>query len=145
MGDALFYISPYNELSRAMREILSIAKALSDPARVRTLALTGETDLCVCQLIEMLGLAPSTVSKHLQILAQAGLVVTRKEGRWVHVRLPRGEEASPAVRGALAWVKRALDGDAQAETDARELARLLRVPREEISRRQLERVRSCCR
>jgi DNA-binding transcriptional ArsR family regulator len=128
-----------------MRETLAIARALGDPHRLRTLLLVGEKELCVCQLIEMLGLAPSTVSKHLQVLAQAGLVVTSKEGRWVHMRLPRGEEASPAVRGALAWVRRTLEDDAQAEADTRQLRRVLRVPREEISRRQLQRLRSCCR
>jgi len=44
-------------------------------------------ELCACQIIEMLGLAPSTVSKHMSILRQAGLVETRKEGRWIYYRL----------------------------------------------------------
>ncbi|NUP90282.1 MAG: winged helix-turn-helix transcriptional regulator [Candidatus Sumerlaeia bacterium] len=128
-----------------MKETLAITRALSDPARIRTLLVVGENDLCVCQIIEMLGLAPSTVSKHLQILSQAGLVITRKEGRWVHVRLPRCDEASPAVCGALAWLRASLEGDQQAEADTRQLAQLLCIPREEISRRQIERMRSCCR
>lgn len=127
-----------------MNQILAIARALSDPARLRTLLLVGEKELCVCQIIEMLGLAPSTVSKHLSVLAQAGLVVTRKEGRWVHVRLPRCDEATPAVCGALVWARQALEGDAQAQADAQQLVQLLCIPREEISRRQLERFRSCC-
>ena len=44
-------------------------------------------ELCVCQIVELLGLAPSTVSKHLAILKQARLVDSRKEGRWMFYRL----------------------------------------------------------
>jgi ArsR family transcriptional regulator len=45
-------------------------------------------ELCVCQLIKMLGLAPSTVSKHMSILRQARLVQARKEGKWMYYRFP---------------------------------------------------------
>jgi DNA-binding transcriptional ArsR family regulator len=44
-------------------------------------------ELCVCQVTEVLQLAPSTVSKHMSILRQAGLVEARKEGRWIYYRL----------------------------------------------------------
>jgi ArsR family transcriptional regulator, arsenate/arsenite/antimonite-responsive transcriptional repressor len=43
--------------------------------------------LCLSQIIELLGLAPSTVSKHMAILHQAGLAETRKDGRWIYYRL----------------------------------------------------------
>jgi len=56
-----------------MRTIINIAKAFSDENRVRALMMLCNGELCVCQLIEMLGLAPSTVSKHMTILYQAGL------------------------------------------------------------------------
>ena len=64
-------------------------------------------ELCVCQIAELMGLAPHTISKHLSILYQAGLVNARKEGRWMYCSLPA--KAAPAVtREALAWVRRSL-------------------------------------
>ncbi len=71
-----------------MYAFLSIARALSDENRVRALMMLSRGELCVCQLIEMLGLAPSTVSKHMSILRQARLVDASKHGRWMYYRLP---------------------------------------------------------
>jgi DNA-binding transcriptional ArsR family regulator len=70
-----------------MEEYLNVMKALSDSNRVRAICALKDGELCVCQLIELLGLAPSTVSKHLSILQHAGLVRSRKNGRWVLYRL----------------------------------------------------------
>lgn len=81
-----------------MTQYLSITKALSDSNRVRLLCALRGGELCVCQLIELLGLAPSTVSKHLSILNQANLVQNRKQGRWVHYRLPDAPDDSVAAR-----------------------------------------------
>ena len=61
--------------------------ALSDPTRLRLLLALRGGELCACQLIGLVGLAPSTVSKHLALLRAAGLVAARKDGRWVHYRL----------------------------------------------------------
>jgi DNA-binding transcriptional ArsR family regulator len=66
-----------------MREVVMIAKALSDANRVRILAILEGRELCVCQVIELLDLAPSTVSKHLSILKQVHLIDGRKRGRWM--------------------------------------------------------------
>jgi DNA-binding transcriptional ArsR family regulator len=60
--------------------------ALSDGNRLRLLFALRHGELCVCQLIELMGLSPSTVSKHLSILRDAGLLDSRKEGRWVYYR-----------------------------------------------------------
>jgi ArsR family transcriptional regulator len=65
-----------------MQAAIDIAKALSDASRVRTLMFLRGGELCVCQIIEMLGLAPSTVSRHMNVLQRAGLVRARKQGRW---------------------------------------------------------------
>jgi hypothetical protein len=70
-----------------MRDVVTIAKALSDENRVRILAILEGRDLCVCQVIELLGLAPSTVSTHLSILKHARLIDGRKHGRWMYYRL----------------------------------------------------------
>ena len=115
-----------------MREFMNITKALSDKNRVRVLMFLGDGELCVCQIIEMLGLAPSTVSKHLSVLQQAGLIESRKDGRWVYYRLP-GNGASPCVVGALNWVRRGLQGDALVVADARSLRKVQKRKKEDVS------------
>ena len=70
-------------------------------------------ELCVCQVIELLGLAPSTVSKHLSILKHARLIDGRKHGRWMYYRL--ADEDVPAVaKDATGWALNAL-GHASSE------------------------------
>lgn len=100
-----------------MFEFMNITKALADENRVRILlALNGWDELCVCQLINMLKLAPSTVSKHLFILRNARLVHGRKEGRWMYYRLNTNENL-PAVVGALDWVISSVGDDPLARED----------------------------
>ena len=60
-----------------MRGCLAITKALSDANRVRVLMGLTTGELCVCQIIELLSLAPSSVSKHMSVLRQARLVESR--------------------------------------------------------------------
>jgi len=96
--------------SDAMRATLRVTKALSDIQRLRILMMLRAGELCVCQIIAVLGLAPSTVSKHLSLLSAADLVVSRKEGRWAYFRLPQGE-AYKAVKSVLKWLAQALDSD----------------------------------
>ena len=114
-----------------MLEFLNITKALAEENRLRILlALNGE-ELCVCQLIELLELAPSTVSKHMSILRQARLVSGRKEGRWMYYRSP-GPEAPPEIKQALSWVRTSLHGSAKARQDERRLAQILNIDKEEL-------------
>ncbi len=70
-----------------IEEFTSITRALSDQHRLRALMSLHNGELCVCQIIELLALAPSTVSKHMAILKAAGLVESRKDSRWVYYRL----------------------------------------------------------
>ena len=70
-----------------MREVMDVLKALADENRVRLLFALKGGELCVCQLIALLALAPSTVSKHLTILRSARLIDSRKSGRWMYYRL----------------------------------------------------------
>ena len=74
-----------------MRDLMAVLKALADENRVRALMALRPRELCVCQIIELLGLAPSTVSKHMAILKQARLVDSRKQGRWMFYRLAKRE------------------------------------------------------
>lgn len=76
-------------------------KALGDPVRLRLFSLLAAGDeLCVCHLTDALQLPQSTVSRHLALLRGAGLVETRRDGKWIHYRLT-GEIAralSPLVQ-----------------------------------------------
>ena len=117
-----------------MRSILAITKALSDRNRIRVLMALRDKELCVCQIIEMLGLAPSTVSKHLSLLWQARLVDARKEGRWMHYRLVDRRACRPAA-DAIKWALRSLAEDAEIRTDAEKLKAILKMNPEDICKK----------
>ena len=118
-----------------MRAIVAITKALGDENRVRCLMALRGRELCVCQLIELLQLAPSTVSKHMSVLKQARLVESRKEGRWMFYRLA-DKGAPKEVKGALAWAVANLEDDGQVAADAQRLAKILRMDPERLCRNQ---------
>ena len=121
-----------------MDQILAITRALADENRLRALLALGDQEVCVCQLIELLQLAPSTVSKHMSILKQARLVVGQKRGRWMHYRL--APETAPAiVLQAIAWVRQAASGDQRASADAGQMQLILGTKRELICKRQSSR------
>lgn len=121
-----------------MREFISITKALADPNRVRVVLALKRHELCVCQITELFRLAPSTISKHLSILHQAGLIESRKTERWVYYRLP-GKEAPAVVRAAIDWLQRCLAGAPQAGEDRRKLAQILKVKPATLCQRQARR------
>ena len=114
---------------------MSITKALSDPNRVRILLALRRGEWCVCQITELFGFAPSTVSKHLSILHHAGLIQSRKTERWVYYRLP-DKSAPVAVREALDWVHKSLAKTDEAAADAKQLKRILKTDLAVICRRQ---------
>jgi ArsR family transcriptional regulator len=106
---------------------------LSDENRVRALMFLRDGELCVCQIIEMLGLAPSTVSKHMAILHGAGLVDARKDGRWMFYRLA-DQAASRRAAGALRWAQESLADDRQVRDDATRLKAVRQTPVKELCR-----------
>jgi len=116
----------------AMQEFLSITKALSDDTRVRALLALRGGELCLCHIIQLLQLAPATLSKHMDLLVQAGLVERRKEGRWCYFRLA-GANAQPAVRRALRWTMDALAGDPVVGRDVERLKRIRCADPKELS------------
>ncbi len=121
-----------------MREFMNITKALADENRVRMLLALKGGELCVCQITELFELAPSTISKHLSILYQAGLAESRKEGRWIYYRLP-GREAPASVRRALEWVAGSVNGEPRVAEDGARLKKILAMDPAELCRKQ------CCR
>ncbi|MGH7214659.1 MAG: ArsR/SmtB family transcription factor [Tepidisphaeraceae bacterium] len=125
-----------------MRDFLAITAALSDENRVRALLALRGGELCVCQIIELLGLAPSTVSKHVSLLRQAGLVDSRKDGRWMYYRLA-GDDAPPTVREALRFTLDVAPHSPRAREDARRLSAILKENPEDLCRRQAGRPECC--
>ena len=121
-----------------MRGFLAVTKALSDANRVRMLLSLRGRELCVCQIIELFRLAPSTVSKHMWILSQARLVERRKEGRWMYYR-QAGRDAPVPARAALRWVQQTLAEDPQTRRDAKRLEAILKIDPEVLCRRQCKR------
>ena len=125
-----------------MREFMNITKALADENRVRVLLALRKRELCVCQITELFGLAPSTVSKHLSILSQAGLLESRKDGRWIYYRLP-GKDAPVAVREAIDWVVKSLEDNPRVANDVREVNQILKADPVDLCRRQCQRKEYC--
>jgi len=122
-----------------MRDLLDITKALADRNRLRAVVALEGGELCVCQIIELLGLAPSTVSKHMSILRQARLVDTRKDGRWVHYRLADGD-APAAAKDALRWLHRHLADDPEIARDAQKLKAILKLDPEVLCQGQCKKI-----
>jgi ArsR family transcriptional regulator, arsenate/arsenite/antimonite-responsive transcriptional repressor len=118
-----------------MRELMNLTKALADENRVRALLALRDGELCACQIIELLNLAGSTVSKHLSVLYQARLVDMRKEGRWVFYSLA-GPSAAPAVRSTLDWLFGVAAGEPQFIQDTLNLQRIRLTNPSELCRTQ---------
>ena len=118
-----------------MRALMTITKALADERRVRTLLALRQGELCVCQITELFGLAPSTISKHLSILHQAGLVDSRKAGRWIYYRLPQNG-AGVAARDAIRWLEKASADDPVIAEDSQRLKKILCLDPVELCKKQ---------
>ena len=103
-----------------MCDCMIVIKALADENRVRTNMVLRQRELCVCQIIDFLGLAPSTVSKHMSILKNARLVESRKNSRWVYYRLAQNDTTPKAI-SAISWVSNCLKNDRIISEDDRRI------------------------
>lgn len=121
-----------------MESVLAITRALSDQNRLRALLALGDQEVCVCQLIELLQLAPSTVSKHMSVLKQAGLVKGQKRGRWMYYR-QADDDAPAAIRKTLEWINFCLPRSAEIKQDRNQLKIIAKLDRHELCRRQSSR------
>lgn len=101
-------------------EPIDVLKALSDFGRLRVLKSLERKSLCVCEITELIGLATSTVSSHLTVLKNAGLIVDEKQGKWINYRmLP-----SPAPFFLEIWpiISKHLDDNPVIQQDLRKVA-----------------------
>ena len=117
-----------------MRDALRVCGALSDENRLRMLYALRHGELCVCQLIELMGLSPSTVSKHLSILRDAGLLDSRKNGRWVYYRMA-DRPVFPILGKKAPPVFQSLEKSAVVRADDGQLKRIRKMSMEVLCRR----------
>jgi len=119
-----------------MDDLMDILKALADENRLRLLRALQGGELCVCRLIALVDLAPSTVSKHLSLLRAARLVESRKEGRWLYYR-PTTASRISSTRRMLALLFAEMDRTSRGREDKRKLARICREDADALCRRIL--------
>lgn len=98
-----------------MKQTARLFKTLSDETRLRILALLGQGELCVCDLMAALALPQSTVSRHLATLRNAGIVEDRRQGIWMYYRLATAK--GPLLAKLLPLVQDHLDGLDEARQD----------------------------
>lgn len=81
-------------------------KALADPTRLRLIQLLGDEEVCVCSCVDRLKASQPKVSRHLAYLRRAGLVSTRRDGKWIYYRLinPSDPCASRILREVREWL-----------------------------------------
>lgn len=116
-----------------MESLLTIFKALADKNRLRIVAsLQRQDELCACQIIEMLGVAGATASKHLAFLQDAGMITSRKDGRWNYFSLNKNlPQDFPGE-----WLKKTLNNLPEIITDEKHLDVILLESPVDICRRQ---------
>ena len=108
-----------------MKAFTKVMKALSDSNRVKMIKLLQQKTMCVCELQGVLGLAQPTVSKHLKILEEAGLVDYRKDGLWVNYFVTDGKN-SPYAASLLGNLRHWLNEDPEVAELSRKLPQVNR-------------------
>ena len=120
-----------------MNELLSKLKALSDSNRLRIVgALLHTEELCACQIIEFLKISGATISRHLSILVNSGILKSRKDGRWVFYSLDKTDDL------LLEYLDKNIERSAKFAKDKESLKKITSQAPEEICRKQ--RGTGCC-
>lgn len=108
-----------------MKHLAKTLKALSDPIRLRIiLLLQAEGELCVCDIMAVLKLPQSTVSRHLAYLKRSCWVDTRREGLWMHYALSK--ESCTICKETLTTLTRHASELSEAKSDRTALAAFLK-------------------
>lgn len=128
-----------NQTGKPIDQLASIASAMADPNRIRLLAACLDRERCVCQLVALIDLSNASISKHLGQLRDAGLLESRREGRWVHYRIP--EFATGVIADAIDLVRWQTMQDSTIKEDQSTLGRIDQIEPNELARMQRE---GCC-
>lgn len=83
-GEALAGSVPTDEDAKARAFFL---KAMADPARVKIVSALSNGDLCVCELMTLIGLPQTMVSHHCKILKEARIIAAHRSGKWMNYSL----------------------------------------------------------
>ena len=108
-----------------MHEIIAVGQAIVDPTRVRIIASLRRGGLCVCELVDALEINQSTLSGHLQVLRQTGLVTTRKEGRWIYYSLT--DQRTALIEALFSNIQPDGGTDPRLRRDSRRIERRLAI------------------
>jgi ArsR family transcriptional regulator len=113
-GNSNIIFQTWNIQDESMKEFIKVMKALSDSKRVKIVKMLQHKKMCVCEIREALQIAQPSVSKHLKILEDAGLVEREKDGQWVDYFLTNGN-SSPYVASLIGNLRHWLEDDREIE------------------------------
>ncbi len=117
-----------------IRQAEQIFKALADGSRLKVLMALEDGEMCVCQITALLGFAQSTVSRHMQVLQHAGLVMSEKRGMWVFYRLP-GSEAPREIKNTLKLFRETWCHGGEYQQLKEQVKRIKSMKREELCKK----------
>ncbi|GAB1354985.1 MAG TPA: metalloregulator ArsR/SmtB family transcription factor [Candidatus Rifleibacterium sp.] len=112
-----------------MKETLNTLKVLAEESRLRIFMALNDHELCVCQIVVLLGLAASTTSKHLALMYQAGVIDQRKVGRWAYYRVSKTWKQQHRLSE---WLVDELADSEKIAADRERLEKILAMPLDEV-------------
>src|SRR5438874_8496425 len=124
-------------MTRKKYDIETLFKALADRTRLRLISLIGDSEVCVCFLVEILKTSQPKISRHLAYLRRAQIVKARREGKWMHYRLvdPPDEHAGRIFRE----VRASLSEHPDLQTDRAKLLKVCCAPQLPVQLRRAPR------
>lgn len=102
-----------------MRSLTDVFKLLADASRIRILLLLAQRELCVCQIMGVLGMSQPLVSRNLSLLFKAGFLDDRREGKMMFYRVKK--KLSPLLSDLMAMLKQEVGGNALFKSDLQSL------------------------
>lgn len=120
-------------MAAAAQDIERLLQALGDRTRLRLLNVIGDDEICVCFFVEALGESQPKISRHLAYLRRAGIVTTRRDGKWVHYRVAK--PSNPVAAEIIAGLRRWMDSDPEMVSDRERLVMACCAPEAPIQLR----------
>src|ERR1700754_1366590 len=102
-------------------DVVRLLAALADPTRLRLLNLMDGREVCVCYFVEILKQGQPKISRHLAYLRRAGIVVARRDGKWMHYRIE--PPADPRATSILDATLKSFEADRSMQADLARLGR----------------------